>query len=191
MTDQRGPEFIDLNQMLSGNIFFQSSGDEETFHQDELILLKPFGISLSTDPHQPFLLLKDERQELTLPVAINPLEAGVTLSHSNKSVAPTSPYKFTGELLKSLNIELKQCVFVQIKGPVQFVRVYLTGHPTTNSLKLRADEAMSLCLHFSVPIFATKAFINKSKLMNAQIEGLTKGLLKNHKLFVKNHPYVM
>ena len=185
-------QFIDLNEMLGGEIFFQQSGDvEEVFHQDELVQLHPFGVSLSTDVHRPFLLLKDAKKELTLPVAINPLEAGVTLTQNNKSVAPTTPYKFVQELMKSLAIEIKQCVFVQIKGPVQYVRLYLSGHPKVSSIKLRADEAMSLCLHFNVPIFASRVFINKSKLMNAQIEGLTEGMLKNQKILVKNHPYIM
>ncbi len=185
-------EFVDLHQMLGGQIYFQQSGDEEeVFHQEELIQLQAYGVSLSTDIQRPFLLLRDALQELTLPVAINPLEAGVTLTQNKKSVAPTSPYRFTQELLMSLGIELKQCVFVQIKGPAQYVRIYLSGHPHTNSLKLKADEAMSLCLHFNVPIFATRAFINKSKLMNAQIEGLTEGLLKNQKILVRNHPYIM
>lgn len=186
-----GTEFVDLNQMLAGNIFFQTSGEEEVFHQEDLVLLQPFGISISTDPQRPFLLLKDSKHELTLPVAISPLEAGVTLNQHNKSAAPSSPYKFTQELLQSLSIEIKQCVFVQIKGPLQYVRIYFSGHPNTNSLKLRADEAMSMCLHFNVPIFATKAFINKSKLMNTQIEGLSESLLKNHRILVKNHPYIM
>lgn len=185
-------EVIDLNKMLSGRIFFQDSGeDEEVFHQRDLILLAPYGVSLSTDPQRPFLLLKDATQQLTLPVAIGPLEAGVTLSQSNKALLPITPHRFTEELLKSLEMEIKQCVFVQIKGPVQYVRLYLSGHPKTNSLKLRADEAMSLCLHFSVPMYATLAFINKSRLMSTHIEGLTEGLLKNQRLMVKDHPYMM
>jgi bifunctional DNase/RNase len=185
-------EAIDLNKMLSGKIFFQESGDdEEVFHQRDLILLTPYGVSMSTDPQRPFLLLKDVTQQLTLPVSIGPLEAGVTLSQSNKSALPTTPHRFTEVLMKSLDLEIKQCVFVQIKGPVQYVRLYLSGHPKTNSLKLRADEVMSLCLHLNVPLYATHAFINKSRLMSTHIEGLTEGLLKNQKMMLKDHPYLM
>jgi hypothetical protein len=182
----------DLIKFPSHNASFSHSQNEElTFHQEDLIELFPFGVSLATDDARPFLLLKSDDGEHTLPVALNPLEAGVTLSQANKAVAPVTPHKFTSLLMQAMNIQAKQCVFVQIKGVHQYVRIYLSGHPTVNSIKLRADEAMSLCLHLQIPIFATKAFINQSRVMSAEIEGLAQGLRKNFHITIKNHPYVM
>jgi hypothetical protein len=51
----------------------------------------------------------------------------------------------------------------------------LSGHPKTNSIKLRADEAMSLCLHLGTPIFATKNFIGRSRVMNAEVQSNQSG----------------
>ncbi len=156
-------------------IFFQSQDQkEEVFHQEDLIELSPYGMSV--DVARPFLLLQDKKREHTLPVALNPLEAGVTLSQANRAMAPVTTHRFNEVLMESLNIKIKQCVFVEIKGVHQYVRLYLTGHPTLNSFKLRADEAMSLCLYLSVPFFATRAFIAKSKVMNTQIEGMNRDL---------------
>jgi len=181
-------ENLDLNSLLKGQLFFSSeSEDEEVFHQDDLIQLFPFGVSLTTDTQRPFLLLKDNTQELTLPVALSPLEAGITLGQFNKQHLPVSPHKFTHELMRSLDIKAVQAVFVQIKGVSQFIRIYLSGHPTTNSIKVKADEAMSLCLSLGISLFATKSFINQSKLLNAQIDGLTQGLLKNQKILNQNN----
>lgn len=193
---QRGNKVIgplDLSRIVPTQMLFQtSSEEEEVFHQSDLVQLKAYGISISHDPQNPFLLLRDAKQELTLPVAINPLEAGVTLSQSPGSKNnSSSPFRFIEELLKSLNVNLRQCVFVQMKGSVQYVRIYFTGHIQLNSIKLRADEAMSLCLSLNVPIFATKDFIHKSRLMNAQMEGLSENLLKTQKRLLKNHPYLM
>lgn len=182
---------LELDKMLQGEIFFQNSGEEEVFHQQDLVLLKPFGIVVGSDASRPFLLLKNLEEDLTLPVAVSPLEAGVTLTQGNKAAAATSPYKFTEKLIQALALDLKQCVFTQILGPVQYVRIYISGHPSVNNIKLRADEAMSLCLQLGVPIYATRAFINKSKLMRAQIEGLTDELLKNQKILMKNQTYIM
>lgn len=162
----------DLRSLLAGARFVEDQDGEETFHQDELVQLFPFGVSFGADSQRPFLLLKDASHEHTLPVAINALEAGVTLTQSNPLAVPASPHRFTGELMKSLAIEARQCVFVQIKGANQFVRVYLSGHPSVSSIRLRADEAMSLCLHLNIPIFASKAFIGRSKVLSAEIEGL-------------------
>ena len=176
-------DFSDLNNLVPSQLFFQSEKvDEEVFHQKDLIQLFPFGVSLTSDASRPFLLLKDEKQIHTLPVALSPLEAGIAIGQSHRGKSPTSPHRFTEALLKSLDIQPTQAVFVQIKGVHQYLRIYLKGHPRMSSLKVRADEAMSLCLHLGLPIFATLSFINQSKILNAQITGLTENLLKNQKI---------
>lgn len=163
-------DILDLNNLKAQIIFADESHDEETFHQEDLVRLFPYGLSVTGEISRPFLLLKDESHAFTLPVAVSPIEAGVALSQSNKSIAESTPHKFTELLMQSLGIEVKQAVFVEIKGANQYVRLYLTGHPKTNSIKVRADEAMSLCLHLDTPIFATKNYIGRSKVMNATVE---------------------
>lgn len=184
--------FIDLQSLLHAEMVFQEQNEgEEVFHQQELIELQPYGVSLVPDAQRPFLIFRDATQQYTLPVFLNPLEAGITLTQSNKSIAPTTPHSFALELLKSLQIRVLQCVFVQIKGPHQYVRVYMQGHPSLNSLKLRADEVMSFVLQAGVPVFATKGFINKSKLLNAQIEGLkAQDFAGRHQLVRKNQIFI-
>ncbi|WP_413561495.1 bifunctional nuclease family protein [Bdellovibrio sp. HCB209] len=163
-------DILDLKNLKAQIIFAEESEDEETFHQEDLVRLFPYGLSVTGDVSRPFLLLKDEAHVHTLPVAVSPIEAGVTLSQSNKSIAESTPHKFTQLLMESLGIEIRQAVFVEIKGASQYVRLYLSGHPKTNSIKVRADEAMSLCLHLDTPIYATKNYIGRSKVMNAAVE---------------------
>ena len=182
----------DIIRFTMGNVSFSHSQNEElTFHQEDLIQLFPYGVSLASDDSRPFLLLKDDKGIHTLPVALNPLEAGVTLSQSNKAIAPSTPHKFTALLMESLGIKPLQCVFVQIKGVHQFVRIYFSGHQAQNSIKLQADEAMSLCLYLGIPIFSTLDFINQSKVMTSEIQGLTDVMKRNSALKIRNHPYVM
>lgn len=182
---------LDIQQLLHTDLVFEQSEDsEEVFHQNDLIQLEAFGISLVPNSDRPFLLMRDSTGHYTLPVFLNPLEAGVTLTQSNKSIAPVTPHSFAVELLKSLNIRVVQSVFVQIKGSHQYMRVYMQGHPSISSLKLRADEVMSFVLQLEAPIYATKAFINKSKLLNAHIEGLTGNISPRHKVLRKNQPYI-
>ncbi len=172
-------------------LFADQDKSEEVFHDRDLIQLFPYGLSLNGELSRPFLLLKDSTHEWTLPVAVNALEAGVTLSQSNKNQLPLSPHRFSQALLQSLDIQVVRCVFVEISGHHQFVRLYMMGHPGTNSLKLRADDAMSLCLQLGVPIYATRKFINKSRVMSADIESLQKQA-RISKTFVDRPPsYLM
>lgn len=187
---------IDLRTLLGKApeqemVFAESTNEEEVFHQKDLIELEVYGLSLNPDPNHPFLLLKDKTEKYVLSVMINPLEAGVTLTQSNMSIAPVTPHKFAHELMDSLNIEILQCVFVQIKGTHQYVRIYFKGHPKVNSLKFKADEVMSLVLHLKTPIFASKKFIEKSKVLSSRIADLAQNQGPNKKIPHKNQAYVI
>lgn len=178
--------------MISPDFLFSKPQDERVnFDENDLVELKPYGLSLSNDASRPFLILKDPTGEYTLPVGINQLEAGVTLTQSANSSMPVTLHKFSESLIQSLDLKLERCVFVEIKGQHQYVRIYMSGHPSYQSLKFRADEVMSLCIHLKVPLFATKSYINRSKVMNAEMIGIAKGLADHPLSLVKPHQYLM
>jgi bifunctional DNase/RNase len=182
-------DILDPSKISARFIFAQESQEEETFHQSDLVQLFPYGVTLDGDATRPFLLLKDEAHVHTLPVAVSPIDAGVVLSQSNKMILESSPHKFTASLLQSLGIEIKQAVFVEIKGSSQYLRLYLSGHPGMSSIKLRADEAMSLCMFLEVPLFATKNFIGRSRVMSSQHESSAQKI-KNLDIFDKGSGYL-
>lgn len=159
-------------------IFAQQTEEEEIFHQKDLIQLLPYGLSMTTDAARPVLLLRDEAHAYTLPVALSPIEAGISLSQSNKLLRESSPHKFAATLMSSLGIDIKQAVFVEIKGADQYLRLYMSGHPRMSSVKLRAEEVMSLCLYLDVPLYATKNFIGRSRVMAATLESGAQNLKK-------------
>lgn len=180
------------NLNISADILFAKPQDERVdFDEKDLIELFPYGLSLSNDTTRPFMILKDKSHELSLPVPINQLEAGVTLTQSANSAQPVSLHKFYEKLLESLDIKLERCIFVEIKGIHQYVRVYMQGHPQYQSMKFRADEVMSLCFHLKTPIFATHKFIDRSKVMSAEIAGLAESAQANPLSLVKHHQYLM
>lgn len=182
-------DLFDFNSFKSQIVFAQESKEEETFHQQDLVRLFPYGLSVTTDAARPFLLLKDEAHQYTLPVAVTPIDAGVALSQSNKEVLQSTPHKFTSMLMQTMGVEIKQAVFVEIKGNHQYLRLYLSGITQVNSMKIRADEAMSLCLYLNVPLFATKGFIGRSQVMSAEVQsGAQK--LQSFGLFDKGSGYL-
>ena len=174
-------------KVLNTDFVFSKPQDEKVdFVEEDLIELKAYGLSLSNETTRPFMIFKDAKGEYTLPVGISQIEAGVALTQANPTLVPVSPHKFSLMLLESLDIELERCIFTEIKGLHQYVRVYMKGHPKYNSMKLKADEAMSLCLYLKVPIYATKSFIQKSKLMTAEINGFAKTVTSRPALNGKN-----
>ncbi len=177
---------------ISADILFSKPQDESVnFEEKDLVELFPYGLSLSNDASRPFMILKDKTGDLTLPVPINQLEAGVTLTQSAHANAPLTTHRFSEKLLESLDITLERCVFVEIKGIHQFVRIYMKGHSQYQSLKFRADEVMSLCIHLKVSIFATKKFIDRSRHMSAEIVALAQMAAQDPLSLTKTHNYLM
>ncbi len=171
---------------------FNEVSEEEIFHQKDLIALFPFGVSLAPDLSDTFFFLKNKDQNLTLPVLVNPIEASLILAQLNVAaeLQMVQPHSVLNNMLKTLGVGLLQCVFVQTKGNRQLVRLYFNGHPAANSIKVYADQAMSICIAMRVPIFATLNFINQSKVVQVQAEGLTKNMIEKQKMLLKNSTYL-
>jgi bifunctional DNase/RNase len=172
-------------------VFQPANFEEHKISDKDLIRLHAYGLSLSQDPARPMLILRDESGRHNLPVLLTPIEAGVTIQQSNQQWMPTTPHRVTEALLESLNIKIEKAVFVALRDHHQYMRLYLDGHPSMGSMKVKAEEAMSLCLHLDVPIFATTKFMNKSRSMSAEIEGLTQGLALNPAVLMKTHQYLI
>jgi uncharacterized protein len=173
-------------------IYKPANQQEEVFHQDDLIKLELYGVSIGLDGKNPSLILRDSVGVYTLPVAISPIDAGISMTQASPSATTSGPHTFTQLLLESLNIKTAQCVFVQIKNGVQYVRIYFMGHPNLSSLKIRASEAMSLCAQFKIPIFASKEFINQSKQFHVENANLEQPhALPQLELKSRPHTYIM
>ena len=71
------------------------------------------------------------------------------------------------------------------------MRLFFDGHPSQGSLKVRAEEAMSLCLHLGVGLWATVEFIEKSRHMSMELDGISAGLHMHAAVLNKTHHYLM
>lgn len=171
------PEDLVLKGLSADFLFSKGQDEKVSFLDEELIELKPYGMSLNNETTRPFLILKDHTGRFTLPVGINQIEAGVTLTQSSPATSFGTPHVFSEKLLNSLDIKIDKCIFVEINGHHQYVRVYMSGHPRYQSMKLKAEDAMSLCLHLKVPLFATASFIHRSKVMTAEVSLSAKNIL--------------
>lgn len=177
-------------ETLTEFLFPQALEEKETISDQELIELMAYGLSVGPEMGQPVLVMKAKHQDLTLPIPLNPLEAGITLAQSNKSMAPVSPHKATAALLKALNMQIQKCVFVEIKNSHQYVKLFISGHPEVRTLKLKADEVLSLCLYLEIPLYTTREFIARSRVMVAEMDEQRRELLNNPELTNKTHMYM-
>ena len=185
-----------MNENLSQKMkitFSQSTEDEVVFHDQDLIQIKPLGLSFTHDLQKPFLLFRDLENKKTFAVGISPIEAGIFISQNQQSslIKKTGPHLFLAEIMSLFDVQIKRCVFVQIQPEAQYVRLYLTGHPMVSSLKFKAEDVMSVCLHLEVPIFVTQDMIRKSISLISQEVGPSAKLDENLVKIHINQRYLM
>jgi bifunctional DNase/RNase len=157
----------------------------------EWIKVAPYGVSVGADEARPVVLLKVESGEEMIPVPVSPLEAGVTLSQSASQPMPNSPHAVTREILQKMGVSIERCEFCEIRGPAQYADLHLRGPGGPQVFRTRADEAISLCLYVSAPLYATREFIAKSRVLNTELEKLQKAVKSNPAMYTRSHKYFM
>lgn len=155
-----------------------------------LIELEPFGVNLLGDGVRPVLLLRDPSGVHNLSVPLNPIEAGVALSQSNKVTKPASPHRGAVAIFKSLDLKITHCVFESVLNQRQMLRIYFKNHPYQKSILLSADEGISLCLFLEVKIYASLDFIQESRNLLASLEGMIEGIKLDPKALKREHAYI-
>ncbi len=169
---------------------------KSTKNPEELLELEAYGVNLWGDGLRPVLLLRSkdksdpETATMILPVPLNALEAGVTLSQANKNIRPVTIHKAAHLIFQSFKFEITSCTFSEIRGQKQFVRLDFRGHPNKDSMDLAAEDAMSLCLYLEIPLYASRDYIQRSKTLLSDIEGLAQGLKGHPELLKRNHAYI-
>ncbi|MEI7974217.1 MAG: hypothetical protein WCH11_07605 [Bdellovibrio sp.] len=126
-----------------------------------------------------------------LPVALSPMEAGVALGQAPSNRLQMSPHHLLQSMLTSFGVQIERAVFCEIKGPHQFLNLSFSNHPHLQIQKFRVDEVMSACLFLQVPILAPQKFIEKSRVLTAELEDLHQGLMRRPESLRTSHFYLM
>ncbi|MCS6838950.1 MAG: DUF151 domain-containing protein [Bdellovibrionaceae bacterium] len=154
---------------------------------DLLVMLKPLGINMSQMASRPLLLLRDDSGELTLPLPISPLDAGVLMQQAGKAATMWSPHQVTVEILKLAQLEPERCVFIEIRGGAVWGRLEFKNQ---KAIEMRADYLVSLCLYLNVPIFATADLIWRARHQVFEIQEQD-GLMLFQSSAFRPHEYLM
>lgn len=168
-----------LSQPVKTEVSLQN---ELAINEKDLVTLKMFGLSINPDLPRPLLILRDENKKYTLQVPLNLLETGIAAAQEVSGLPPATPHRFTLMMLDSLGIKMNRCVFVEARGRDLFVRLFMSGHPKLESLRVRADHAMSLCQFLNIPILASPEFIRLANQNLAAAELSEKSLGEQHPL---------
>jgi len=153
-----------------------------------LIELKPIGINVNGTPARPLLLLKDSSGELTMPLPISALDAGVLMQQTGKGSTVTSPHHITDQILNFSGLKASRCIFTEYKNHTLFCR--LEFEVSDKFFETKAEHAVSLCLYLNVPMFATRDLIWRARNQAVEMQEQSE-LMIFHTAALRPHHYLM
>ena len=152
------------------------------------IELFPYAISMGAVQRRPILIFRDKAETMSLPIWLNQIEASIAALDLNKS---TNLHALSIKLLESASIQITRCEFIEIQGHHQFVRLALAGHPKFKELRVRADEAIPICMGLKARFFSTAEFIMQCRDLDIALLGIEQSLNLQPEIGSKRHPYMM
>ncbi len=152
------------------------------------IELFPYAISMGAVQRRPILIFRDKIESVNLPVWLNPIEASIAALDLTKS---TNLHALSMKLLETASIQITRCEFIEIQGHHQFVKLTLVGHPKFRELRVRADEAIPICMGMKARFFSNTDFIMRCRDLDIALLGVEQSLNLQPEIGSKRHPYMM
>lgn len=131
----------------------------------------PHGFSIANGATRPVLIFKDKSGEHVLPVWVHPLDATMAL-HEQAAGPAMEPHTIARALLARLGMKATRCDIDEIVDQRQYARLQFcgttqagTGRRGVESIRVRADYAMSFCLSSRARFFSTPEFMAKCRTL--------------------------
>jgi uncharacterized protein len=129
----------------------------------DLVQMTVGGVTLDPVTKTPVVLLKDEREELTLPIWVGLLEA-TSMATELEGVKMARP--MTHDLLKRIVEEVgasvSRIIVTDLRENTFYAEIELMVGDQRHSLDARPSDAISLALRTGCPIFVSRDVINAS-----------------------------
>jgi hypothetical protein len=153
-----------------------------------LIELKPIGINITGSTSKPLLLLKDSTGDLSMPIPISALEAGVLMQQGGKGPTMASPHYITEQLLNFSGLKIERCIFTEYRNHTLYCRLEFCN--LDRSVETKAEHALSLCLFLGIPIYATRELIWRARNQAVEIQEQSEFMIFQTAA-VRPHQYLM
>jgi bifunctional DNase/RNase len=150
--------------------------DAKLISKDDVIELEAFGLTAGMERARPVILFREKGGEAVLPVWMSPLDAEIALTLSSGKSPSSSPYLVSLAIFERLGVKIETCHFRDLKGHQQYVEVNLSGSRKLKTVRVRADQAISMCLQAKARFFCTRDFIRQCREVEAELAEMQVGL---------------
>ncbi len=145
----------------------------------------PIGLALSEGHSKPVLLMRAPETQMLLSIPLHPLEAGLTLTQSQREREMAPAHRMIRRILDSFHLKLDMCVFTEIRGYIHHVTLFFGNNKEAKTLTVRAEEALSMCLAHNTRIFASRDYVEASRRVDQEL-ALQQSMVQPHPGLLQN-----
>ncbi|MEE8574398.1 MAG: bifunctional nuclease family protein [Thermodesulfobacteriota bacterium] len=130
-----------------------------------LLEMSVHGIALDPFTNVPIVILKDEKEEQTLPIWIGVLEASAIATELEKlSFSRPMTHDLLNEILKTTKVEVSRIEVTDLKENVYYAKIYMDSAAGGELVvDARPSDAIAVALRANCPILVDAGVLEKSK----------------------------
>ncbi|MGA7874223.1 MAG: bifunctional nuclease family protein [Desulfoferrobacter sp.] len=130
--------------------------------------MKVSGLVMDPQTNTPILILKDVRDDTSLPIWIGLLEATSIATELEKIQFPRP---MTHDLLKNcfdhLNVQVERIEVCDLRNNTYFALIYLKNNDQISPIDARPSDAIAIALRTNAPIYVKEDVLTKSQKNDA------------------------
>ena len=138
---------------------------------------------LLLDPHTqaPVVVLKDEADNVHLPIWIGIAEA-TSIASAIKQLNMTRPltHDLMNDVFVELGVRVERVVITELKESTYFAELILAYGDKVMILDSRPSDAIAIALRASAPIFVSQTVLDKARVVFSSGEGAPGGKPEGH-----------
>ena len=140
----------------------------------EWVEVLPHGLVGGMIPHLCLMVFKEKKGHKRFAAPLSRLQGQISV---HQSMYKEEPFRFVYEILEAMKIKIKSCYFLKYEKGNIIVKVIVTGHPTIQTMELRADDVIPFAVYSGCRFYCKEDFI--LSMLNQKMEmPLKKALMK-------------
>ncbi len=128
----------------------------------------PHGLMVGPMPYKPVMIFKTKDEKEVLPLALDPVNAGIMMADTDNLGRFDSAHRATLSIFKELGVEITSVYFNHIVGQEIMALVGVIQSDKKIQMKFKAREIMPLALRADCLFYASTEVIEKAKLLNLE-----------------------
>jgi bifunctional DNase/RNase len=135
----------------------------------DLVLMTVGGVTLDPVTKTPVVLLKDEREELTLPIWVGLLEATAMATElEGVKMARPMTHDLLKRIVEEVGASVSRIIVTELRENTFYAEIELMVGGRRHALDARPSDAISLALRTGCPIFVSRDVIVASGTKDEQ-----------------------